>query len=620
MFCMKCGKPTEGDANICPECAALQAQPAPEAQPEIPVQQPLYPEQPEIPVQQPAETFVLSTPEVTKKPKKPANKLLIAIIAVVTALAVGLGAFAGWPYISTFFYNMTHSDEEEASRVVQNAVTDTVKQFLFTHETGGVGSKKQPGLYTRLRNAFAEGSMETAADFSVNLKLNKTLLDTVVSAAGIPSDIDLSAFEDVTVEVKTNAKDDKVEVSLGAVIIGKTVLSADLVLDTPNETVYLRIPQLNDKWTSIEVPNMGSSMGEMKSAISGMGALLSVLPEEEVLIRLLEKYIPIALNELEAEKSSDTFKAGGVSQKLTEYEITEKAALSMVLAVLKEAKSDDDIKAICDDISDYVNDMYRQSYEQMKEYYDEYDMEAPEYQEQDLWEMAKEGISEAISYLQDYKSEASSKTVCEIGILSDAKGALCGLTLKASGQKAECFAVRSGNKYGFELSFPNDAISIEGEGKYKGDLLTAEYEIEAMGMEIGTIELKDFDLEYMTKGTVIIRPSEELISNVLGGSAAILSMGDPALELSFTSGETSTLCVAVHMGSNEFVRISLDSSFKDASGVSIPSGAISPDEWSEGLGMQSVADILEDAGIPLELFSYIGGAQARPAPEYNYGY
>jgi len=632
MFCMHCGKPTEGDQLVCPQCAAQQAaqqapqapvepapqpvfeQPAPQQPvfeqpaPQQPVfeqpapQQPVFeqpaPQQPvfEQPVyqqpvyQQPApqpapqqDTFVLNTPETAGKKKKK-NKLLTGIIALVTAAAVVVGGIIGWPYIANFFKKTTSTPQDYNKDTITSTVADADGALITT--------------YSALRDLLTSGIDPTnaAAEAAVRLKIDEDLLKSILGPvlADAPIDPeDLACLSDISVKLDYNAKDGGFELTAIPVLGDTELVTIEAGADLEDGLFWFRLPELSDEYVTGEFDpsDLGLDMDEMQAAFATVGQVAEILPEEEVVVRLLEKYIPLALGEIDDVKEKDTkLEAGGIEQSVTAVTsgISQKTAIKMVKACLKEVQKDKDIKAILEDMSIYLTGGSTSGGSQILDQ-----------------------IPDLIEQLDENLEDADDEAVFKLTTYVDSKGALKGLSLEMDGMEmATAYSVSKGDDFACVVEVPEADLYLTGEGADKGGIINAIYTLEFQGTELGTVELNNFDSKGMTKGTIIITPSDELFELMGGNNAAVsvLASAGMSLEVSFETGKDEGSCaIALLAKGEDMLRLSVDSQLKKPTAVQAQTGGIdfNDDEagmnWVMGWDYEAVLDNLRDGGVPGEL-------------------
>lgn len=635
MFCMHCGKPTEGDQLVCPQCAAQQAaqqapqapvEPAPQpaAQPvyeqpvapapqpvyeqpapqqpvfEQPVyqqpapQQPVWQEAPQQPVyqqpvyQQPApqqDTFVLNTPETAGKKKKK-NKLLTAIIALVTAAAVVVGGIVGWPYISNWFNKTTSTPQEYSSSTLTNTLADENGALITT--------------YSQLRNLLNSNIDPTnmAVDATMRLQINESMLKNMLSTAlqgadlGIDAD-DLAFLSDISVKMNYNAKDNGFEITATPVLGSTEIVTLEAGVDLDAGKFWFRLPELSDEYVTGEFDpsDLDIDMDEMEQSMAMVQQVAQILPEEEVIVRLLEKYIPLALKQIDdVSEEETTLRTGELEQKVTQTtsKIDEEATLKMAIACLKEVQKDKDIAAILDDLGAYMGAGSNAS-------------------EQILSQLPEviEGLEEQLEEVEE------SESTIDLITYADAKGNAVGLAVEMNGTTfVNMFTLRDGDKFASAISCPEGEIELTAEGTDKKGIVNATYVLDYQGMELVELTLKDFDTKTMSKGTLVITPGDELFELVAGGNSGvsvIASMG-LSLEMSFETGKTeATTSIALLSKGQELFQLTLDSKTKSPTSVNAPSGGIDIEDDAAGMqwitewNYEAVLNNLRKGGVPGEL-------------------
>ena len=602
MFCMHCGKPTEGDQTVCPQCAAQQAAaqaPQPVAEPapapvfEQPApQQPVWQEAPQQPVyqqpvyQQPApqaDTFVLNTPETAGKKKKK-NGLLIAIIALITAAAVVVGGIIGWPYIANWFNKTTSTPKEYNS----NALTSTLANKDGTLIT----------TYSQLRQLLNTTIDPTnmAMESDLRLQMNEDMLTALLSAALADTDFDaedLAFLADISLHMTYNAKGSGLEIALIPVLGDTGILTFETGLDFDEDAFWVRIPELSSDYLltslyDVDLEDLEDTLNESKEGFATLSQIAGILPEEEVVIRLLEKYIPLALKQIDDVSEKEiTLRTGSLEQKVTQTtsKIDQEAALKMAIACLKEAQKDKDIAAILADLSPYTGAEPEDILEQIPE----------------LVENLEQQLEEA---------EESDSTI-DLITYTDAKGNSIGLSVEMNGTTfVNMFTLRSGDNFATAISFPEGEVELTAEGTDNKGVVSAEFVLEYQGMEMLKLTLIDFDTNTLRSGTIKLTPSDDLMDMALQEAPAMVRglLSEISAEISF---QDSAVSLALFSDGEELIRLTAATQIKNPTSVDVPSSGIDVNDeeasanWVLGWDYEAVLDNLRDGGVPGHLVDMV---------------
>lgn len=571
MFCHKCGKPVEEGQTICPECAALEAQ----------------------------DTFELNQP-VGKKTKKRNWKLPVILSSVVLLLAAAAVLVWGFFISGTFLPAQNYM-----MKVEKKAVSESLSS---------VG--KVYGTFMSAKPSENELKMGAKAD--MHLLLGEEVIEMIESyAAERGEDADLSFLSDIAIDLETAMEGNFTLMNMGIGLNNKSVLTMSMLTNAQDMEMYFGLPELSDTFMKIK-PEMPDNSGypgaavvptvDYEEILEMVEQMQEVLPSEETFTALLEKYILLVLEQIEdAEKETETVKVGDAEQKLNviTVKLSEKDALKIAKAVLKEAKGDKDLKKILQDIGDYAEEVGSDAIDE------------------DLYDSFKAGIENALDSIDDMIEEASNKATLEIKTYVNNQMEIVGRSIKEkeSGMKVSYITVWQGKKFGFEAELPQD-IEIKGEGTKNKGIISGEYELVVNDEEMLTVEISDYDEkkaeEGYPTGTLLIKPSEELLDSALGSASPVASLllDDLAVELKFNTSETKAdTSIKLLTGDKLLFGITASMENKEIA-VEEPEKYIVADskedagQWGRTLDMEALFQKLEDAGVPADLVKNLFPAEA----------
>ena len=363
MFCNNCGNQLSDNSKFCDKCGAQVAQevvqpvaqPAPAPVAETPVAAPVAAPVAETPIAAPvAETPVAEAPVATatefaqpqfeapaKPPKKKMSKKkllawLIPTSALVVAAAVFLvlimGPLQGW-WLKNF----------GSAKDYRDYVQDNTKKMAT-----GVLSETYGIALSMLSGEYPEG----ASEVSMKLNFGSTALDMMedFSQQALGEKLDLDWMTSIGMTMSSNAKDGLQQ--MGASLnIGEAELAAiDCIMNMAEGKLYLAILSLSNQYLeldmqsvmdmyedlmgrytggseyynsayaskdSVALPSMNSSYASVLEMLEDP-ELLAILPTEEELDKLLNKYVDVILDSFDdVKKSTKTMSVGDVKQKLT---------------------------------------------------------------------------------------------------------------------------------------------------------------------------------------------------------------------------------------------------------------------------------------------------------------
>ena len=652
MFCNNCGNQLSDNSKFCDKCGAQVAQevvqpvaqPAPAPVAETPVAAPVAAPVAETPIAAPvAETPVAEAPVATatefaqpqfeapaKPPKKKMSKKkllawLIPTSALVVAAAVFLvlimGPLQGW-WLKNF----------GSAKDYRDYVQDNTKKMAT-----GVLSETYGSALSMLSGEYPEG----ASEVSMKLNFGSTALDMMedFSQQALGEKLDLDWMTSIGMTMSSNAKDGLQQ--MGASLnIGEAELAAiDCIMNMAEGKLYLAILSLSNQYLeldmqsvmdmyedlmgrytggyeyynsayaskdSVALPSMNSSYASVLEMLEDP-ELLAILPTEEELDKLLNKYVDVILDSFDdVKKSTKTMSVGDVKQKLTVLETTIDAddILEAGKAVLKTLSKDKQIKGILEDVLGYAEDeMGLGGMVDVDE----------------VWSMFQMAVDEALDELDDMDPD-------DLGI-DDFKLVLTEYVndnhevvgRKIALNKEEIFKyieVQKGSKIAYHLNAA-DMLEINGEGTRKKGATSATYTISTAVLtgemqDLLDIELVDFSAkDGKLNGKIRLAPSADVMEELGLPSdvTSVVSMLDPKLEFGFvTTDKTQSIEINILSGNELLVGVSFSTTTTKATAITEPKKTIdindteALEEWAMSIDLEAFLEDLEDAGLPISEF------------------
>ena len=607
MFCKYCGKQIPDGNTACEECKAKLEAPAEQTAPiveEAPVEEAAA-SAVEAPVAEeaPAEEVAFEEPvfEETPKAKKKVKKGLIfgivgGVLAVVAAAVV---LFFVSPFVKGHFIKMFGSEAEYFAFVEKQAMEPYIDTVTTSYGTG-------------LENLTGAKGAEVKAELKLNEEaIPEELLSEI--KANLPENLDGIDLNSLSVAVKYMIKDKLASAGVKLDVNANTLLNLDAVVDMESYNVYLGLPELAAKYVMFELADeLDGSYEEISALINqlDMSEIAAVLPDEATLNKIVNKYIDIALENVgSVTESSKKFEVEGISQKLTilKKKVTEKDLLKMCKAILKELKSDKDIKDIINSLEEFI----------VEKYGEEMDMS-----EGEAYDTFKDGVDDALDSLEEV--EASGEELFVLIDYVNANHEIVGRALEIEDETiVEFVSVKKGKNTAFRLEVESAKFMISGEGTEDKDVVTGSYDIILDEEEILTIGLTDFDFASLKagklNGSITLTPNMDYIEDTvedagadLGIAGSFLSLVEPAVKLTFVTGDTeASVAFAVLCNKTELASLTLSAKTVEAADVTIPSDAVDgadPDalyEWINSIDTNKLADALKGIGLPEEFNNYI---------------
>lgn len=619
MFCEKCGNKLRDESVFCNNCGApVDREPIKQRPAEAPVgsqgqnvAQNTYDgstvNNQVPPMQNTAYNTNTQMPPFQQKPqgvKKPMGgkaKIGIIIVAAVLVVFAGVGAACRLvpglmgnilPRTTNFIMRNTASPE----RYLEYAVT----------EVGGdknVGDKVGD-VFSILKNA---GSINAAVEGEVKLSAGEGLKELIADSAGAEAKAYIDWINSIKLGFDGGKSGNIFGYKMALGVNDVDLASVDAVLDMDNGGVYLTIPELNPTAVKSELGS-SSDIEDMKSAFAGLQELASALPDEKQAEKLVNKYLALLVKNIgDVEKKSEKVTAGDVSQKYTKLsaEIDVKDAKNMSIAVLKEAKTDKDIKKIITDISNT-----KVAGADAEEVYNNY----------------VEGIDEMLEQLSDLENDAD--VTVTVNIWVNGKGEVTGIGYSMDGTELKCQIVEKGSKYGMKLTAGAgmQAVKLDGGGKKAGSKKSGNFALSVMGAEVVELIVEDVDTKKAEEGSfvgkIVIKPTDGIDGLLsMAGSSEVASMLKGA-RIEITGAENSAK-LAVYTNDKLFADLAISQKAKTGNvDVKVPSDVVDINDeeavraWEAQANIQALTDNLKKAGAPDELIQMMEmGIQAATAEE-----
>ena len=508
------------------------------------------------------------------------------------------------------------------------------------------------------KNAWAEEVKNMASSYAASIEASQTLVsgmqsdislkieDSGRSLLGFVAPFDISWLNDVTLANTVSFTDGKEGLLMKVLLNDNQICSLEYYLDPESQDVYMRIPELSDKYfktnlkeaadqqasniesdieeltpddTDVDIPtdNFASAYSDSISlSASLMSDLSSALPEASVIETLLDKYGSMLFDNLtEGESSQETLTAGDISQDCTVYEgqISSEDAVKTATELLEAAKSDSDIESILNTWNDKLSS------------------------DENLYESFTTAVDKGLNALKDTDTSDSEDSYLSTKIWVDENGRIAGRALEIQeGDTTTPILTwqmpENGSDFGYLLTIASDDIntySLSGSGQIDGDKLNGTYELSLADSISAIIEVKDYDTVSAKEGNLngnykITFPSsdtdneDDYYSSILENFALVLDLnseknsGSVALSIENAGSTLGTLSITG--GAGEAVEIPDLASLKD---VYDANNNDDMNAYAATLDFTSIMDNLSKAGVPDEVITYIlsGGSATEDSSD-----
>ena len=508
------------------------------------------------------------------------------------------------------------------------------------------------------KNAWAEEVKNMASSYAASIEESQALVsgmqsdislkieDSGRSLLGFVAPFDISWLNDVTLANTVSFTDGKEGLLMKVLLNDNQICSLEYYLDPESQDVYMRIPELSDKYfktnlkeaadqqasniesdieeltpddTDVDIPtdNFASAYSDSISlSASLMSDLSSALPEASVIETLLDKYGSMLFDNLtEGESSQETLTAGDISQDCTVYEgqISSEDAVKTATELLEAAKSDSDIESILNTWNDKLSS------------------------DENLYENFTTAVDKGLNALKDTDTSDSEDSYLSTKIWVDENGRIAGRALEIQeGDTTTPILTwqmpENGSDFGYLLTIASDDIntySLSGSGQIDGDKLNGTYELSLADSISAIIEVKDYDTVSAKEGNLngnykITFPSsdtdneDDYYSSILENFALVLDLnseknsGSVALSIENAGSTLGTLSITG--GAGEAVEIPNLASLKD---VYDANNNDDMNAYAATLDFTSIMDNLSKAGVPDEVITYIlsGGSATEDSSD-----
>lgn len=508
------------------------------------------------------------------------------------------------------------------------------------------------------KNAWAEEVKNMASSYAASIEESQALVsgmqsdislkieDSGRSLLGFVAPFDISWLNDITLANTVSFTDGKEGLLMKVLLNDNQICSLEYYLDPESQDVYMRIPELSDKYfktnlkeaadqqasniesdieeltpddTDVDIPtdNFASAYSDSISlSASLMSDLSSALPEASVIEALLDKYGSMLFDNLtEGESSQETLTAGDISQDCTVYEgqISSADAVKTATELLEAAKSDSDIESILNTWNDKLSS------------------------DENLYESFTTAVDKGLNALKDTDTSDSEDSYLSTKIWVDENGRIAGRALEIQeGDTTTPILTwqmpENGSDFGYLLTIASDDIntySLSGSGQIDGDKLNGTYELSLADSISAIIEVKDYDTVSAKEGNLngnykITFPSsdtdneDDYYSSILENFALVLDLnsekdsGSVALSIENAGSTLGTLSITG--GAGEAVEIPDLASLKD---VYDANNNDDMNAYAATLDFTSIMDNLSKAGVPDEVITYIlsGGSATEDSSD-----
>lgn len=499
-------------------------------------------------------------------PKKKSKKLpiLLSIGSVVVVAAILIAVF--FPYVSNFFVK-TFSSPGSYYKYVEGK--SALKLAGECADSLDVLSKK-----------------DQKADSEISLEISDSFKQYIRTVAPDELNTALSEIDSVTIVTDSNMKGDDSYQNAHLKINDDVLLSCEVSYYADNETMYLKVPELSDKYLCAKVSDDEYPFGDMQFTPQD---LYNAIPKSDQIKTLVKDYFNITVDNIdEITESGDTLTVDEVKSNCTllKLEISEEDAVKILEGILEYAKDDNNLKEIIENFDNELN-------------LDKYD-------EDEFVNVIEDALSDIKTYSGTY--DTSLKIV--YNVWTDGKGEIVGreITDNENNFSFKILSPEEGNKVAYEVSFETEGqkIAVVGSGTKNGNKVTSDMNFEINGLKMINISTKDFYMENNeSSGCVSIKTGDDLmgILQMTGMNSELTSLINDS-ELKFTldgNRKESKFNLELLVNGENYLTLKTNAKISKAEKIeSAPTEAYNANDsaemskWAESLKMTEFLDSIKD--------------------------
>lgn len=541
--------------------------------------------------------------EKTASKKSSAFKLFKTILSLVMVFSLLMSC-------SLLFAGCGKSSDDESTGNSNGAKYEGLKEeeYLQALESDNLGAVINS--FGEVYDAFLEGmgnssaaDLTSAAKLDLTLQVGDELLDMLEQAV-FGGDIgDMSFLSKIKLSMDVGIKDQLEKVQLALDLNGQKIMTLNLLMNLADYVMYMAIPEVNDTYIKFD---LGKMMGDdyvtgMASTAAQMSAFAKALPDAEVLTAVLDRYLNLALAELDnVTQSTAKLEVNSLKQDCTQLtlKIYEADALAIAKSVLNAAKDDADLKKIIEDVATASKELTGEQID-ANQVYAEF----------------KQGVNDLLTELNQI-SETDTENPIEMITYVDKDHNIIGRKLSIPGQDdtrggAYYYTVTEGDNFAFEAAIDGEDIKVTGAGTAKDGKINGSFTLSAEGIDYVTLKVEDLSEE---GGTLTLTPTAAAEKEL-----ELDELPFKKLELQIKLGDGMELNVLTE--SKLLAGLALKRSETNGPDLSVPSDAADAadssalQKWAEKLVLDKVVKNLEDAGVPSALINALknglfGGTQS----------
>ena len=453
-------------------------------------------------------------------------------------------------------------------------------------------------VYGALAQPASKANYGAEVDISLQVGdvVQDVLEESYFEASG--EKMDFSFLSKVNLEVDLNVKNKMQQMDMAVGLGGSRILTICTIMDLDDFTTWVGSPELSDVFAEMNLVQSGG-VAVNPATMQTANALIEALPSEQEFNALVKRYLEVALEKVDnVERKTITLELDGLKQECTVLvaKIYEEDALNIAEAVLKTAKTDNELKAIIEKFGVAFNELMKESYTQA----------GGTWTNVDLYAEFITAVEEALTSLEMEREDLDTEEYIELTAYVDKEHNIIGRKLALDGDELHYYTVTEGNAFTFEASL--DEVKVTGGGTKKSGKVDGSFKLSMEGTSLLTLAVEGWSAsEKETKGTLVLEPSAELIQQI-GGNSGALPFADIALELKVDSSESKN-DFEMNLLSNETLVVGIAMSAKTSSGSDIQKPTETIDftnqyqlqSWVQSMDFNKLFQNMRNAGVPGEL-------------------
>jgi len=340
----------------------------------------------------------------------------------------------------------------------------------------------------------------------------------------------------------------------------------------------------DDSFSYVSMPPINNTLliTDLNNSPLKIGKILSVIPEQEILSGIIQRYVNTVLENMEdVEKHNTVVKINGLTQRCQKFSAKiDNGTLKEILEILK-------------------NDHYIQS--ALKNYSKSF-ATAPEF----------EKLNDSFTYMLDkyiQKAEGSGDNVT-VELYVNNKGEIVGTGFLGKGFTIESLYIKNGEKDGLRLTIQKAGgkrFTLEGGGTVKDKTASGKFTLSMETVEIFNITLQSADINKLSRGIFEGEMIIVLSENVRPFLNGVLKQSADNVRLEITSQSENNrsdfktflynkdkLCMSVNLLSKSNLKAGTEIFSEEAMENSIEFS-----QWVKEFNMLTLTEKLTEAKVPL---------------------